>query len=63
MPVRAGVPDLSITPPVVLHVDTSALIRALFDDLPQHADDLGFFARVDEAGSTDSVSRHSCRRR
>lgn len=52
MPVRAGVLDLSIEPPEVVCVDTSALIRALFDDQPQHADYLGFFARVAEAGST-----------
>ena len=52
MSVRAGVLDLSIEPPEVVCVDTSALIRALFDDQPQHADYLGFFARVAEAGST-----------
>lgn len=49
---RRSVLDLSIEPPEVVCVDTSALIRALFDDQPQHADYLGFFARVAEAGST-----------
>jgi predicted nucleic acid-binding protein len=52
MPVRAGVFDLSIEPLEVVCVDTSALIRALFDDQPQHTDYLGFLARVTEVGST-----------
>jgi predicted nucleic acid-binding protein len=52
MPARPGVLDLSIEPPEVVCVDTSALIRALFDDQPQHTDYLGFFVRIAEGGST-----------
>lgn len=48
---RAGVLDLSIEPPEVVCIDTSALIRALFDDQPHHADYLDFFVRLADAGS------------
>lgn len=48
---RAGVLDLSIEPPEIVCVDTSALIRALFEDQSQHADYLAFFVRIAKAGS------------